>query len=176
MNGWVTEYIVVVRDGNLSQMGFVPAGLPIRSQPPLQFKYYSIFSTGRPPFGSIIAGWTDSLLWWAYNGFTLQLHSCRFTNHPLVLSQLASLQGSAQLTKTWPPNNFAVSIASSLMGFFTGPIFATVSRKIIRLVPWLIYTSRASNWVQCVPTRDPFKDSGICFCICSKGEDLPFQW
>ncbi|KAK1238408.1 hypothetical protein MKX07_006554 [Trichoderma sp. CBMAI-0711] len=89
--GWVVEYLVNVRHGNLSQMGYVPAG----------------FNGG---------GLLGRLL--------LAEPTHRFGERRMVFLYVVASIG-LQLIFWLVPNIVAASIAVSLIGFFTGPLFPT---------------------------------------------------
>ncbi|KAJ4861453.1 major facilitator superfamily domain-containing protein [Trichoderma breve] len=89
--GWVVEYLVNVRHGDLSQMGYVPAG----------------FSGG---------GLLGRLL--------LAEPTHRFGERRMVFFYIVAAIG-LQLIFWLVPNIIAASIAVSLIGFFTGPLFPT---------------------------------------------------
>ncbi|KAL6806418.1 MFS general substrate transporter [Trichoderma sp. SZMC 28013] len=89
--GWVVEYLVNVRHGDLSQMGYVPAG----------------FSGG---------GLLGRLL--------LAEPTHRFGERRMVFCYIVAAIG-LQLIFWLVPNIIAASIAVSLIGFFTGPLFPT---------------------------------------------------
>ncbi|KAL7930787.1 MFS general substrate transporter [Trichoderma chlorosporum] len=89
--GWVVEYLVNVRHGDLSQMGYVPAG----------------FNGG---------GLLGRLL--------LAEPTHRFGERRMVFLYIVAAFG-LQLIFWLVPNIIAASIAVSLVGFFTGPLFPT---------------------------------------------------
>ncbi|PGH15019.1 hypothetical protein AJ79_02701 [Helicocarpus griseus UAMH5409] len=99
--GWVVEYLVKVRDGDLQDMGYVPTGL----------------------YGGAFLG-----------RLVLAEPTYRLGERRMVLIY-ALLCVGLQLVFWLVPNIIAAAIAISLVGFFSGPFFATgisVGSKIFR--------------------------------------------
>ncbi|UNI15545.1 hypothetical protein JDV02_002069 [Purpureocillium takamizusanense] len=91
-SGWVVEYLVDVRKGSLSQMGYVPAGF-----------------NGGALLGRLL----------------LAEPTHRFGARRMVFGYVL-ISIALQLVFWLVPNIIAASIAVSFIGFFTGPLFATV--------------------------------------------------
>ncbi|KAI9147112.1 Bypass of stop codon protein-like protein [Paramyrothecium foliicola] len=99
--GWVVEYLVEVRGGNLAQMGYVPAG-----------------ANG--------GGFLGRLL--------LAEPTYRLGERRMVLIYCCLALG-LQILFWLVPNIIAASVAISLIGFFTGPLFATGMNIATKLFP-----------------------------------------
>ncbi|KAK3901339.1 major facilitator superfamily domain-containing protein [Staphylotrichum tortipilum] len=89
--GWVVEYLVEVRNGDIAQMGYVPAGF-----------------SGGSLLGRIL----------------LPEPTHRFGEKRMVFLYCVLCVG-LQLLFWLVPNIIAASVAISLFGFFSGPLFAT---------------------------------------------------
>lgn len=92
-SGWVVEFLTTVRDGALSQMGYVPTG------------YYGGLLLGRLLLAEPTFRWGERRMLLVYSAICVAL----------------------QLVFWLQPNIIASAVMLSLMGFFFGPFFATVS-------------------------------------------------
>ncbi|KAK4151845.1 bypass of stop codon protein 6 [Chaetomidium leptoderma] len=99
--GWVVEYLVDVRNGDIAQMGYVPAGF-----------------SGGGLLGRIL----------------LPEPTHRWGEKKMV-SLYCVLCLGFQLLFWLVPNIIAASVAISLLGFFSGPLFATAISVGTRLFP-----------------------------------------
>ena len=90
--GWIVEYLVDVRNGDLDKMGYVPAG------------FYG-------------GGFLGRLL--------LAEPTYRFGDRRMVLVYIV-LCVALELVFWLVPNIVTEAVAISLLGFFSGPFFATV--------------------------------------------------
>ncbi|KAK3307547.1 major facilitator superfamily domain-containing protein [Chaetomium strumarium] len=99
--GWVVEYLVDVRNGDIAQMGYVPAGF-----------------SGGCLLGRIL----------------LPEPTHRFGEKKMV-SLYCVLCLGFQLLFWLVPSIIAASVAISLLGFFSGPLFATAVSVGTRLFP-----------------------------------------
>lgn len=114
-SGWIVEYLVQARDGVLSEVGYVPAGFNggcllgrlLLAEPTHRF------GERRMVFMYILLSIALQLVFW------LQVLS-----RPLIIP---CANGACSV-----PNIIAASIAVSFVGFFTGPLFATVRLPLPR--------------------------------------------
>ncbi|OBW68844.1 MAG: Uncharacterized protein AUREO_010960 [Aureobasidium pullulans] len=100
-SGWVVEYLVSVRDGDILAMGYVPAG----------------FSGG------------------ALLGRLLLPEPTRRFGERLMVSIYCIICIGLQVIFWLVPNTIAAAVAISLVGFFSGPLFATGISVGSRLFP-----------------------------------------
>ncbi|OMP88699.1 Bypass of stop codon protein 6 [Diplodia seriata] len=107
-SGWVVEYLVEVRDGNLADMGYVPAG----------FNGGSFL--GRLLLAEPTHRWGERRMLFIYSviGVALQLLFW------LYVSMTPSQTVSDNRAAISVPNIVAASVAISLLGFVLGPFFA----------------------------------------------------
>ena len=125
--GWLVEYLVVVRGGELAQMGYVPAG----------FNGGCLLGRLLLPEPTKRFGERRMIFMYAVLCVALQLLFWLYVLSLVQLELTSSIRTSILTAHIRVPNIIAASIAVSFLGFFSGPFFATVS-IIPRTLRWQV--------------------------------------
>ena len=109
-SGWVVEYLVDVRDGDLERVSYVPAG------------FSGGCLLGRLLLPEPTHRYGERLMGTIYLAICLGVQLVFWLYVDLILAKIIVTDADIRV-----PNIIAASIAISVFGFFSGPLFAAVS-------------------------------------------------